>query len=97
MSRYRYKGGGLVIRSTDIETRTPSTDIEAASVSVLLGLDIGTKSRYPYKGKGLGIGNVRIKFVPKVNHKGGVSVTVLVRIPRPQCTLCGLNYVFLFS
>ena len=46
---------------------------------------------YPYKVsisvqvEGLGIGIVRIKFVPKVNHEGGVSVTVLVRIPRPQC------------
>ncbi len=54
-------GGGLDIRSTDIETLTPSTDIEVASVSVLLGLNIRTKER--------------------------VSVSVMYRIPRPQCIL----------
>ncbi len=54
---------GLGIRSTDIETLTPCTDIEAALISILLGLSIGTRSLYPYKGRGLGISIVRIKFV----------------------------------
>jgi hypothetical protein len=58
VSRYRYKGRGLDISSTDIETLTPSTDIEAAT-----GLNIGTRSRYPCKGRGFGIGIVQIKFV----------------------------------
>ncbi len=49
---------GLGIRSTDIETLTPCTDIEAASISVLLGLNNGI-----IKGRALGIGIVRIKFV----------------------------------
>jgi len=62
-SRNRYKGGGLDIRTTDIETPTPCADIEAASISVLLGLDNGTRSQYPHKGRGLDIGIVRIKFV----------------------------------
>jgi len=54
VSRYRYKGGGLDIHSTDIE---------AASITVLLGINICTRSLYPYKGRGLGIGIARIKFV----------------------------------
>ena len=63
VSRYPYKARGLDIRTTDIETLTPCTDIEVASISVLLGLSISTRSRYRYKGRGLGIGIVRIKLV----------------------------------
>jgi hypothetical protein len=39
-SRYRYKGGDLAIRTRNIETLTPCADINTASISVLLGLDI---------------------------------------------------------
>ncbi len=44
-SPYRYKGGGLDISTTYIETLTSCTDIEAASISVIRGLNIGTRSR----------------------------------------------------
>ncbi len=61
VSQYPHKAGGLDIHTTDIETLTPSTDID--EISVLLGLCISTRFRYRYKGRGLGIGIVRIKLV----------------------------------
>ena len=56
---------------TDIETSRLVRIPSQPQYRYYWGLDIHTRPRYVYKGRCLGIHIVRIKFVCKVNHKGG--------------------------